>query len=270
MPLANRKRWSILDAMSRRVLLVLTVLLVGFCGQAQAADDDFKLDGVVYEAAQPADSMAIINGAILKPGNAFHGHVVQEIGEDFVVLQPEAGGPPLRLIVWDAEAKPPAAPAAPPATRATPAANLSESEQMQERVAAAAQQAGIALPGGLNPFGVLNYAHEVEAMAEVRRIATACAVLASMEGEAIDAQGNIVPPTFTFARMKEMQILPQAFTEQTSYYAYSVQPSAEGWGCEVHATPINPKSGLRYVMVDQDGIFHAERGGPATMQSPRP
>jgi hypothetical protein len=233
-------------------------------------------------AAQPADSLAIINGAILKQGDVFHGHVLQEIGEDFAVLQPEAGGLPLRLRVWSATAKPPADPAAPSASRAAPAAQpapaaraadeapsgLTESEQMQERLAASAQQSGSALPGGLNPFGLLNYAYEVQVLADIRRIATACAVLASMEET--DAQGNVVQPTFTFERMKEMQLLPQAFDEQTSFYAYSIRPSAEGWGCEVHAAPLNPKSGLRYFMVDPDGSMHAERGGPATMQSPRP
>jgi len=168
--------------MSRHIPLLLTALLVGCCGQAQAEDDDLMLEGVVYDVA--------------------------------------------------------------------------------------AQQSGVSLPGGLNPFGMLNMAYEVQAMADVRRIATACAVLASMEET--NEQGAFVPPTFTFERMKEMQMLPQAFEEHTGYYTYSVQPSAEGWGCEVHATPNNPNSGLRHFMVDPDGIIHAERGGPATMSSPRP
>ncbi|MBI3087865.1 MAG: hypothetical protein HYY91_03155 [Candidatus Omnitrophica bacterium] len=261
--------------MNRRIPLLLTALLIGFCGQAQAADDDFTLEGVVYETARPADSMAIINGAILKPGDAYHGHVVREIGEDFAVLQPETGGMPLRLRVWSAAPKPPPTPPSPgaraaPASRAAAetSSRLTESEQMAERAAAATQQSGAALPGGLNPFGMLNMAYEVQAMADVKRISTACAVLASMDET--NAQGNVVPPTFTFERMKEMQMLPQAFEDHTGYYAYSVQPSAEGWGCEVHATPNNPNSGMRHFMVDQDGMMHAERDGPATMHSPRP
>lgn len=115
---------------------------------------------------------------------------------------------------------------------------------------------------------LVGFCGQAQAMADARQIATACAVLASMEES--DSQGNPVRPTLTFARMKEMQILPQAFAEHTSYYVYAIDQSAEGWGCEAHATPVNPNSGLRHFMVDQDGIFHAERGGPATMQSPRP
>ena len=141
-----------------------------------------------------------------------------------------------------------------------PAPGLTESEQMHERIAAAAEQSGVTLPGGLNQFRVLNLAQETKAMAAIRQIATACAIAISEEGP--DA-------TITFAWLKERYMLPAAFAERTGYYAYSIKPSGD-WGVQIHATPVNPSKNLRHLLVDQDGIMHAEHGRPATIHSPQP
>ena len=161
---------------------------------------------------------------------------------------------------------PPAAEASTEPLPPRPTEGLTESQQMNEKFTAVAKQSGIALPGGLDPFGVLNYANEIRAMADLRQLYTACAV--SINEEQTDAQGNMVFPTLTIAMLKQRELLPQAFAEKTAYYTYMIQQS--GMDFEIHAVPFNANAGLRYLMVDRDGIMHASHGSPATMESPQP
>ena len=243
--------------MSARAAAACLALLLLAAPPARAAEK-LRLEGISYEANRPAESMAMINGQFLKTGESYAGHIVTEIGADYVVLMPQTGGEPLRLSTWGGEValeEPALAPD-----------KLTESEQLQERVAAAADQAGVSF-SGFNPLGMLNYAQEVKAMGDIRRVYTACAV--ADNEEQVDARGNFVRPSITFAYLKEHELIPQAMPERTGYYAYVLQRGRRG-GIEVHASPVNPNSKLRFLMVDEDGLMHADHGKPATIDSPAP
>ena len=271
-----------------RALVAAALLSLGpLCGAAQAESKSIKLDGVVYEPQHPEQSIAIINGDTLKQGQPFEEYTLEEIGENYVLLLPEKGAP-VRLTLWGSpyvrKAAVPIAiseiPELAPKTSASATGRgpsmaqgsmsegappgLTENEQMAQRLQQTA--GGFQLPNGMNVFGAIGMANEMKAMADIRRIFSACAMMANMEE--VDATGAFIRPTFSFAEMKKRQILPEAMPERTGTYSYTVQNAKNG-GCEVHAIPTNPASS-RYLMVDEDGLMHAEHDHQATIQSPAP
>ena len=106
---------------------------------------------------------------------------------------------------------------------------------------------------------------ETTAMAEMKQIFMGAAQLASMEES--DEKGNPVPPNFDLQKMAERGLIPQYLAlSRRGPYIYTIR--SKGYEFEVLGDPVDPKSSLRHFMIDSDGAFHAERGRPATQESP--
>jgi len=249
-------------------IFVMASLL--FHAPSALAFDEVRLEGVMYEPDRPKDSMAIINGEVLHQGDEYQGMTVDEIGRDFVVLQPKDSDKKVRARLRGASVKLPkaqaeaSAPIAEPAIADTkPAASLpmpssADAALIQERT-------------GVNPFdiaGVINYATEVGVMADLRKLATAAAVFEAEEGGfSYDAGGNMTRQQTTVSALIERGMLAPSFAEKRGNYTFTIEPGQKG-GCQVRATPLNGSG--RHFLVDEWGDMHAEKGRPATVQSPNP
>jgi hypothetical protein len=230
--------------MKNKIFLFLLAAAFFSSGLFAAQTEDFKLDGVMYEKENPQDSVAIVEGQFLRQGDLFQGRKVEEIGPDYVVFQAEAGGAPTRISLSDVTTK---------KSSKTPAAKTDKT---------------VKAAGGAWKFDVMNIinlATETKARADLKSIFIACTVTANEEN--IGEDGEPVTSNLTLEGLVSRGMLPPSYKNaQNGPYIYTIKGSAGNF--EVHADPANPESSLRHFMIDQDGIFHSERGQSATASSP--
>ena len=115
---------------------------------------------------------------------------------------------------------------------------------------------------------MINQAYELKALANLRNLSTAAMIAASEES--FDASGMPNAPKLTMELLKERGYLPRGFRTEEGQYRYTITQGAGYGEFEVRAEPVNASSSLRHFMIDRDGIAYAERGRPATINSPAP
>jgi hypothetical protein len=261
-------------------LLACPVLLFAQALGAGAEEEEFYLEGVIYEKSSPQDSIASINGEALQQGDAFGDYTVKTIAADHVILQPNDGGKNLRVNVWTIGRAPKPArtaqraesPDSPsrPSGRPQSSDDVPESEVMRQKLMDMPQSGQApAMPGGFDIGGMLNYAVEVKAMATARQIYTAAAATSAEEGGSFDLNGNMVPNSLSLETLVERHMVSETYLNPAGPYTFSLRGSGFE-NLEVHASPKDSKGSLRHFMIDEFGIMHAQRGGSATRSSPEP
>ncbi len=221
-----------------------------------AADTDLTLEGIVLDPHSAGDSFVIINGAVVKQDETYEGYRLREIGADYVLLTPVAGGNEIRLRIGTSRTANPA-----PVQTPSPEAVAAVPVEMQM------PQMPANFSGGMTATGLINLAEEVKVMAAMRQVATAAAVMVNMEET--DSHGNVVAPQLTLKKMVERELIPKVF-ENGKVGQYVITINSQGYKFEVHADPLDPKSTCRHFMIDSDGTMYAEKGKQATSSSPQP
>jgi hypothetical protein len=92
-------------------LLITLMLLAAAVSLEASAESSLRLEGIIADASDPEDSLALVNGQALKKGDSIEGHRVLRIGPDFIDVAVDGEGREYRLAVTAAPA--PALSAAP-------------------------------------------------------------------------------------------------------------------------------------------------------------
>ena len=214
-----------------------------------ATKDDFKLEGVMYESGNVQESVAIVNGQLLKIGDTYKEHQVSQIGSDFVVFKPEGGGEEIHVNLINASAS---APEPSPKNEKKEATQENDKPiKKDEPPKDAAQTQGF--KSGLGK--VMGVAAETKVKVDLQQIFAAAAE--ASERDETDANGNPIRTNLTLSKLAELQLLPKSLeTGKSGPYTYSIKNGPDGF--EVHADPTDSNSKLRHFMVDHEGVLHDE------------
>ena len=228
-----------------RIIAVFSLFLFAAMPSASAdAAEELRVEGIVTET-NPDNSVALINGEALKKGDHYRGYHVEEVAADSVTVVKDDTGEKTKLEV---SGMPPVQTkketAGPQALR--PSADNAAPDFLK-------------LFGLLNPFGYIKKAQEIQGMSDSKTIYMAAMVYGTREEDS----------KVTFKQLVESGLLSRVY-EKGVHAKYQFALKTNPQGVEVSAEPLEPRSGLTHFLIDSHGVFHAEKGKPATDASPEP
>jgi len=225
-----------------KTTLFAAILIMASVSAYALSSKDFNLEGTMGNPSSPQGLTAVINGELVKKGEVVRGCVVEEIGSGYAVLRPENGGANFRIGLAQGAA-----------------AKKKAQEEKKEGTKATTGDQPTAF------VNLLGMAKEAKIMSEMKQIFTAAQVMATRE--TTDAQGNYVPAEITLEALAESGLLPKVLASgRSDVYIYTVRSNNEK--VEVYGDPDESATLHRHLMIDSDGVWHAERGKQATARSP--
>jgi len=220
------------------------------CAAAAAADEipGFRLEGVMLDEQTPGDSIAMINGQALRPGDTIDGFHVQKVESGAAFLAPDSGGPAVRLEV---SAAPPAPdPVAIPVAVSAPASWQERLKDWWEHLFAVEGDSAPGPAAGLDLW-------ERAAVTDLTQIYMAG--VGYFESRQAPAQ--------SFADMVHAGLLPDRYQDGT-YGKYRYQLKWRGHAPEVQADAVEAGRGYRSFYIDSEARIRVAPSGPAGPESP--
>lgn len=208
------------------------------------AEEEIRLEGVILDAQAPQNSVAVLNGNLLKVGEKIAGYSVAEVFSDSVLLTNSAGEEKLVKIS-----------AAKPAPLSSGGVSDAETELLDSKVNPGKNPIGemLALPGKL-----VGRVLEIRALRDLAIVNNACVVYYNKKKE--------FPADF--AQLIEENFIAKSYESglKGKYRIYFVRPPDPAqFG--VHADPVDDVS-LKYFYVGTDAIIRESTGRPAGPASP--
>lgn len=211
--------------------------------------EDVRVEGIVYDSADPAQSAAILNGMLVKQGDRVGSYKIVSIGTDAVMGVEESSGKEMRWVPAGTRPEPPTLKKKP--LSAVKSLKAPEEKKTEGKNPASAQ------PVSWNPFDVFNASAELQAVSDIHQIQRA----ALAYHETYDAGA------FDLKKLGGAGLIsPDLAGGVKGKYRYTLTASRAGF--EINADPIDAASGLRHFYIGQDGVLRAERKIKATAQSP--
>ena len=215
---------------------------------------EHRLEGILYDSANPAESMAVVDGQSLKKGDRFHAFMVSEISNREVVLKQADTGEELRLRV---EAKP--VPAGGTPRTAAVAAPVALPEKTGTRGPAETDVPPILKFWQFwSPLELVSRAAEIKAIFDLAAIYNAGV---RYHEDQKDAAREI-------AQLTQAGYLPAAY-EAGPWGAYHFYLSKPGEKFGVHADPRWKGQPMHSFFVSGDAVLRSEQQKPAGPQSPQ-
>ena len=238
--------------MGERSLKIPLLGIVFLCWFAAAAfpGEDIRVEGIVHDPAAPGQSVAILNGVLVKQGDHIGPYKIVSIGPDAVLGVDESSGKEIR---WAPAVKTPE----PPALKKKP---LSGVKSLDEPKANPPEET---LPGSgnsfqWNPLNVLSSAEEMQAISEIHQIYRAALVYHETRGG---------EETLDLKKLGGAGLLSRELASgRKGKYGYRLTVSRSGF--EINADPVDSVSNLRHFYIGQDGMLRAEPKAKATAKSP--
>ena len=196
------------------------------------------LEGVLMDAESP---VASISGNFVRKGEIYKGYLAKEIGQDYILL--EKKGRTTRLELFP--------------DLNNPSKNLILQPEVPKEITPKKQKPNQPPPASSPLLNILTMKEETQAMAQTRQLYAVTASSGAME------MGEV-----SLKQLAERGLIPKDLEEgKLGAYVYSIK--RKGADFEVYADPADPNSILRHFIIDQFGTERAERGKPATSDSPR-
>ena len=229
---------------------LFAMLLFLVCLSVPVFAEDLKLEGIMYEAKDPEQSVVMLNGAFLKSGDTFQGYKILEIKPDSVKVSHSETGEIRELSTVGDKLDPASGSVAKEAT-SVPQAVPKEKKST--------------LGGGmLSPFSALVRAKEAVLLADLRRLHVAAAIYYSEYGD-MPVSGK--PEPITLAKLIERGLVSRAYESGVKGgYKFDLKPDQGGIG--VSADPVNSNEKARHFYIDGHGELFVEEGKLATDRSP--
>lgn len=233
--------------------LIYLFFLAALLPISRAAADDSKmyLEGILYESKNPSQSLASINGVLVKKGDTLDDFTVQEIRETQVVLLDSNGKEKVLHITGNRAQAPKAIPSP---TSHAPSAKASASEDP----AKALSNLPNALSGNSDLMGKM-----VQKMAEIQILIE----MKNLRNHAVFVYGErgLIP---TIQNLVDDGTLPPSFKDGIKNgYQYSFGSGSKG-DPVIYADPVEQNSPKPHYMLDEWGETHVENGKRASLQSP--
>jgi hypothetical protein len=222
------------------------------------AAEELRLEGVMLDQANPAESLAIINGQFVKQGDLVGEHRVTEVMADFAVVRHEKTGELTRLAVT----------AAPP-----PAAAEADAKVMPKTMGEKIQDfmAHFLKPARPAPGMPPRVKAQAAAAAEGRKDSV-------WERRAVLDLQQIYQAGYRYfsdfqRRPESLEVLMSAgylaggfVAGKKGRYRFYLDNDLEEPG--VRADPVDSGEGLPYLFIDKAYVLRAEKNGPAGYRSP--
>lgn len=226
--------------------------VIFYCFAAPAfPGDDIRVEGIVHDTADPAQSVAILNGVLVKQGDRVGSYKIVSIGTDAVTGVDESSGKEMR---WAPAVSRPEQ----PALKRKPLSAVKSLEAPEEKNSGESASVS-ANPASWNPFDFLNASSELQAITDLHQIQRAAMIYHEThdaETEALDLK-----------KLGSAGLIPTELAGGVNgKYRYSLTFSRAGF--EISADPSDPASRLRHFYIGQDGVLRAEQKNKATAQSP--
>ena len=221
-------------------------MLAGFVMTAGAvcAEDNlsgYRLEGVMLDQENPSASVAIINGALLRPGEAVGDYLLVRVEKEAAVVAPKQGGAEVRLSVSAKSVEAAAASAPEPA----PAGWGERLKAWWDTTFSPPPAHTAGAPDAVNLW-------ERVAMTDLYKIFLARNGFQEMKQK----------PAASLQELVEAGLLPERYREGV-YGQYRFSLSAEG----IQADPRDSHSGLRHFLLDNDSRLRIENDKPAAPDS---
>jgi len=238
--------------------LTVAFLLV-FFGQTllavsgkKSAYEDLHVEGISYEAANPKESVAVVNGVFLKAGDSYQEYKVLNVTHSTVQVEDLRDGSDYLLNITGGVVR---------KTEEVPSEQPPQNEIVSPPAPSTQMSRGVPGGGTGSPFdrmlGALQTAKDLGVLMDLKQIQTAANVYATEnEGKRFTIDDLIVGGQLSDAYAKG----------QKGAYQFNVTRTSAG--VEVSADPIDPASPLKHFLVDDAGQMHEEVGKPATNKSP--
>jgi hypothetical protein len=234
-------------------LLIFSVFVVN---EFSFSEEELYVEGISYESASPNESIAVINGTLLKPGDSFKNYRIVEVGSNFVKLTQLDGSGERMLQVTGGAPKAVAQPTPTPGETSVPTGlgtagegKLPTGQDLQKMMTETMAKS----------ISALAHAKSSAGLADLRQIYTATNVYFSESG---NVEG------ITFDNLIKGGMLSPAFQNgEKGDYRFTIKGGNEG--VSVSASPKEKNSGLRHFFIDENGDVYAEDNKPATKSSPR-
>jgi hypothetical protein len=222
--------------------------------RAAAAEDNLRVEGILYEPEDGNKSIVIVNGTLLKEGDSVQGYRVKKIERNSVALTEEESGRESVIRVTAKPAEPAATAAAPPKIKLPgKAEDQAGSEGEQE-----SESSGFKF--NWNPLEYLNKSWELKAIVDLLSIQRAGFIYYESES---GGPMNAV----TLGDLVKAGYLDSQF-EDGENGKYRFRLAVSGGGFEVSADPLEPGSDLLHFYAGQDGVLRAAKGESAGPASP--
>jgi hypothetical protein len=258
-----------------RLAIFVVVIVAAFLGvmsvlktrvpvvPAPTAFETLRVEGISYDPVNAMESVAVINGVFLNPGNQYEHYRVLEILPTTV-----------RVLDIDTNKQ-----HSLPITGGRP--RLMRETQMEERLSGPSQGAGIASPqqflgalagqesgassdppvssvSNFNPLAMLGKATELSTVADLKNVHVSAMAYYYESGGYGDE--------LSMEALEKSGMVSGAFNGGVKgKYRYSVH--VVGDGVEASAQPVSPSATARYYLIDGDGVMRSNVGSVATAQS---
>ena len=233
------------------VVLVAGLLFFSVFGLVQPsfAEEDLYLEGIAYEPEKPSESMAVINGNLLKQGDQYQNYRVLEVKSNFVRLAKLDGSGERELRVIGGIHQP-AQTRAPVQTEAKTAGegNTNLGEDIQK----------VMTRNAANQLAMLERAKDTVAVADIRQLYVAGSVYFTEHENADPA---------TLDKLIKSGMVSSVFQGGVKG-AYRFTVTAASGGVTVNADPVDQNSRLRHFFIDEKGSLFSEENKPAASTSP--
>lgn len=234
-----------MPTISKKILSVYLLSLLFFPGiPAFGAEEEIRLEGVIIDAAVPANSVAVLNGNLLKAGEKIEGYTVAEVLSDSVRIIDASGEEKTIEISAKKMTEPPAASSADGTAvsheNLTPEAEVKPARNPFEEM--------LALPGKL-----VGRVWEIRGLRDLAIVNNACVSYYNKK------------KTFPsdFRELIAENLLAESYESglKGKYRIYLVRPPDPAqFG--VHADPIGGEN-LKFFYVGTDAIIRESTGKPA-------
>ena len=233
----------------KKYLLILLGLMCLLSLPALRAEESSsplpRLEGIMMDKSHPKDSMAILDGQLVRQGDQHHGYQILEILPNQVkVLNTQTQGQEILKY------RPPSSVPVQKETSLTSGTVLPPASPPKEARSKNFMDM-------LNPAKWTHKIYETKATLDIARIYNAAINFYNQKQRLAKDTQELVAANY----------LPQSFEQPIrSDYAFYLNPVIQPFG--VHADPVKKDSGMRYFFVGQDAVIRVEEGKPADEKSP--
>lgn len=215
------------------------------------AEKDIPVEGIVYEAKDPSQSLVSIGGQLYKKGAQYDGFEIVEVKQDRVVVKDANGKTSEHHLNFNASFAPAVSKTLADSSSPGQPADQNTFEKSFEQM-----KKMLGLEGDFNFTDLLSFVTEIGVKADMRKLYTQASIaLSESDGEAL-----------TMDKMIEMGFVAAGFKEERNGYRFRIGMGR--MGAEVFADPVNGSSRTKHFMIDDNGDMREERGQPATAKSP--
>ncbi len=243
----------------KRVILTFWILFALFVNLTHIFAEDLRLEGVVYDSANPKESLAVLNGEFVKAGEKVGDYKVVKVEPQSALLIHATTGEERLLDVSAKSAQP------------KPEGAIDSSSPAANGPAPGTPVPGILkqLPGGelKNKLGQLlsapgelvNQFWERKALQDLATLHNACVNYYNKK--------NAHP--MNFQELIAANLLASSFSSgvKMKYRFYLIRPPDPAeFG--IHADPLEPQSGMHYFFVGTDAVMREAKDKSANSLSP--